>query len=369
MARLRPIHRTLDFLASVRLAIPLLVLISLATIVGSVIPQGRDVGLADDLPAWVHRANAYLQLNDLFHSAWFLSLLGMLGICLLAISVKRVPMISRERGAGAGAGVFLAHLGALIILGGAIYGARSGFRDYVRLVEGEAAVPPELPFVIELVQLDVRYHSPESFRHRGEGTLVPERQDSRLSFYHHGGEFLTGTAAPGYPLSVRGVTLLPARKDVGWAFDLLVNAPNGKSKVVPVHPWSPALIVLGWGNTSRILAHHLRMEGRQPRYTLADDPASMTTEIFLLNEDGTHHSLGRASTAQPLEYAGWRFSVVRPRRYTGMHIYTRPEQPILLGGIAILVTGLLGYFTEWGAKLLPNRRRSERETAHDVAAS
>lgn len=358
MNRPNPILRLLDFLASTRLAIPLLVLLAAATLVGSVIPQGANVNLAEGLPAWVGTANEYLQLNDIFHSGWYIALLGVLGLCLVAISLRRLPAIWLQRGTGAGMGIFLAHVGVVILLGGALYGAKAGFRHYTHVVEGEVTVLPPLPFVVKLDALDVKYFSAETFRHRGSNTVTPERQDSRLTLFRHGDAIAAETTAPGWPVTVEGVTLLPSRGDIGWAFDLLVQAPNGKEKVVPIHPWSPALVELGWGNTDRILAHSLGRDGVAARYLLEDDPKSLRTEIHLLSADRTHRSLGFASPAEPLAYENWRFSVVRPRRYSGLHVYSRPEKPYLIAGIVVLLVGLIGYFTDWGSKLVPLRLRS-----------
>lgn len=358
MSRPNPFFRLFDFLASTRLAIPLLVLLAAATIAGSVIPQGENVNLAEDLPAWVGKANEYLQLNDIFGSWWYVSLLGVLGLCLVAISLRRLPAVWRQRGTGVGMGIFLSHAGVLVILGGALYGAVAGFRYYIHVVEGEVTVLPALPFVIKLDALDVKYYSADTFRHRGANTVTPERQDSRLTLLRHGDVLAQGTSSPGWPLTVEGVTLLPARGDVGWAFDLLVQAPNGKDKVVPIQPWSPALVELGWGNTGRILAHRLGRDGVASRYLLADDPKMLRAEIFMLNPDRTHRSLGFATPAEPLAFENWKFSVVRPRRYTGLQVYSRPENPYLIAGVVLLLVGLIGYFTRWGSKLVPRRFRS-----------
>jgi hypothetical protein len=341
------IRRGFNLLASVRLAIPLLVLIAAASIAGSLIPQGRNVRLAEEVPSWVQQFNAYFQLTDIFHSWWYITLLGLLGGCLLAITLKRLPTVWRQQGKGAGAGILLAHLGILMILGGMMYGGFSGFRYYAHLIEGEVTVLPPLPFVIKLDRFDLRYFDPDTFRHWGPNVRLPEKQESNFTLLHHGKPFLQAKAAPGRPVVARGVTILPSEKDVGWAFTLVIHAPNGHEKVIPIRPWNPPLITLGFGNTTRILAHRLSYDESAPQGADGSQHPT-TTEIIQLSPDGTTRSLGFAQEGTPLDYYSWKFSVERIRPYTGLHVYRRPEKPFLIGGLATLLVGLTWFFLRPG---------------------
>jgi hypothetical protein len=365
MGWMNPLRRAFNFLASVRLAIPLLVVIAIASVVGSLIPQGRNVQLAQGAPEWVRRINEYLQLNDIFHSWWFVLLAGVLGLSLVAITVKRIPTVRRQRGLGAGMGILLAHVGILLILGGAMYGGMSGFRYYTHLMEGDVTVLPPLPFVIKLDRLDLKYYSADTFRHLGPNFRMAEKQESAVTLLHHGNPFLKATAAPGRPVLARGVKMLPAEKDVGWAFDLVLSA-GGMDKVVPIRPWEPPLVTLGFGNPNRILVHRLTPHGSEGQ-GIEDGPSALATEVVMFQVDGTVRSLGFASQSEPLKFGAWTFSVTNIRRYTGLHVYSRPEQPFLIAGIVTLIVGLVGYFTRWGLKLVPQRLRGEaRETSPRV---
>ncbi|MBI3000121.1 MAG: cytochrome c biogenesis protein ResB [Deltaproteobacteria bacterium] len=348
------LRRAADFLTSVKLAIPLLVLIAAASILGSLIPQGKNVKLISTLPDIVHKLNSYLQLNDIFHSWWYLFLLALLGLCLLAVTLKRVPVVWKVKGRGPAVGIFLAHMGVILIIGGMIYGALSGFRYYTRVIEGDVTVIPQLPFVVKLEQLDLKYYSREAFSGQGPNFRMAEKQNSKLTLFHHGNPFLQATVAPGNPLSARGVTLLPAQRDVGWAFDLVLTA-GGREKVVPIRPWAPPLITLGLGNPSRIMTHRLTLDGKK-EFGFEKVPADAAAEVFLLQEDGSGRSLGFARRTEPLTFGAWTISVANIRRYTGLHIYSRPEMPVLMLGVFTLVVGLIGYFTRWGRSLLSHFR-------------
>ena len=330
----------LNGLASVALAIPLLVLIAAATILGTVIPQGKNVALESSLPGWVHGLNATLQLNDIFHSWWYLSLLALLGISLLAITIKRVPAVWRQRGGGIATGILLAHAGVLIFLGGAIYSGSTGFRYYTKLIEGDVKVLPALPFVIRFDHFDFEYYPGDASTDEETSPRIAKRQDSTLSLIRHGKVFQQITTAPGRPVKVRGVTLLPDQINIGWAFSLVLRYPNDREKVIPILPWAPELVRLGVSN-QRLLAHKVTYS----EAALSDTDEAIKpdqVEVFLLDEEsGESRSLGFASEETPLTVNGHTITPWNIRPYTGIHIYQRQGMPLVISGIVCLVLGLL----------------------------
>ncbi len=78
------------FLSSVRLAIILIIALVAASILGTLIPQGRDAadyaarygGLAETL--------VRLQFTDLYRSVWFLGLLGLFGLNIVVCTLMRL---------------------------------------------------------------------------------------------------------------------------------------------------------------------------------------------------------------------------------------------------------------------------------------
>jgi hypothetical protein len=91
------LRRVIRLLASLKVAIPLLVLLTVVTIVGSLFPD-----------------------PDIFRSWWYLSLLGAQG-----------PSILKRKGRNALLGVIATHLGILVIIAGIIYGGFAGQRHDV----------------------------------------------------------------------------------------------------------------------------------------------------------------------------------------------------------------------------------------------
>ena len=334
--------KVLNFIASVKFAIPLLIAIATASIIGSLIPQGRNVKLVSEIPEWIATINQYLQLNDIFHSWWYIILLGLLGFSLLTVAIKRFPRVYQQRGRGAALGILLAHLGILTILGGMVYSGFSGFRYYTRLMEGDVTVLPPLPFVIKLDEFKLKYYPEETFRHWGPDARFPEKQESMVTLLHHGNPFLKATIAPGQPIVAKGVTLLPAHKDIGWVFNLVITDPNGREKVVPIRPWAPPLIHLVGGNRN-IMAHRLKFE-KSGGNSDKRNASVASTEIFQLKEDGTSMSLGFATQSSPLQIGAYTTSLESIRPYTGLHVYVRPEKPFFIAGFIALLAGLVFTF-------------------------
>jgi cytochrome c biogenesis protein len=84
------------FFSSVRLAIVLIILLVAASILGTLIPQGRDA--ADYAARYGRLAETMvrLQFTDLFRSFWFLGLLGLFGLNIIVCTLARLSAKARR---------------------------------------------------------------------------------------------------------------------------------------------------------------------------------------------------------------------------------------------------------------------------------
>ncbi len=81
-----------SFFSSVRLTILLLIIIAVAAIAGTVIPQQEMAREAvQKLPPALAGVLKFLQLYDLYHSTWFLLLMVLLTVNLVVCSLNRLP--------------------------------------------------------------------------------------------------------------------------------------------------------------------------------------------------------------------------------------------------------------------------------------
>jgi cytochrome c biogenesis protein len=191
--------------SSINLTIVLLLLIVLLSIAGSLIPQQEAAReFARNIPPGWSSALQKMQFFDLYHSIWFLFLLGLLSLNLIVCSLNRFQVtwqrfrakafpdsftslenlspaltilteerhdttiqkledmlkkkyrkvekretaqgdfLYGEKGRFSHFGVYVIHLGILIIIGGAVIGYLFGFDAYVQVAEGDAVDTIEL---------------------------------------------------------------------------------------------------------------------------------------------------------------------------------------------------------------------------------
>ena len=292
-------------LASLKVAIPLLVVLTVATIVGSLFPT-----------------------PDLFWSKAYLGLLGVLGLSLLLITILHARKILQRKGRNALLGVITTHLGILVLIAGVIYGGYTGFRHDIKLVEGEVNVVSGLPFVVRLDELYIEEYRQEEFPRFDLAELPKRVQDSHITLLKDGEPWQQVVAAPGRPARVDGITLLPAISDIGWYFELVVNDPRGRERTIPMRPWDPPVITLG---ERQIVIHG------------APAPDADKVELFAI-EDDRPVSIGFAGRQEALEIEGNEFRLGAVRRYTGMQIYNRPQEPVLVAGSVLMFLGLVWHF-------------------------
>jgi cytochrome c biogenesis protein len=206
------------FFASVKLAIVLLILLAAASIVGTLIPQGLA---PSSYAAHFGRLTGLLmglQLNGVYHSLWFLTLLFLLALNTIVCTLTRLPakwrrafrprvqadpaglaamrirgrfgrnkpaadvaaavrdllrerryrvdsapgearicLLARKRRLGI-FGSDTVHLGLLIVILGGIVSGLGGFRTQLALSQGQTAGVPRAPFALKLDSFVTEYY-------------------------------------------------------------------------------------------------------------------------------------------------------------------------------------------------------------------
>jgi cytochrome c biogenesis protein len=195
-----------NFFCSLKLTISTLILLALTSIIGTVIQQNRPAAeYVQEYGEATFRFLTALQLTDMYHSWWFLGLLVMFCLNLIACSINRLPRVWKsirepvlapdekhfrnsanadeilvvappgkvreqvvnfvggrfaaptvtehdgrmhlfaQKASWARLGVYVTHLSILIIIVGAIIGNLWGFKAYVNIAEGteESRVWPQ----------------------------------------------------------------------------------------------------------------------------------------------------------------------------------------------------------------------------------
>jgi cytochrome c biogenesis protein len=265
------VERLWDFFCSLKLAIMTLIMLAITSIIGTVIEQGTTPEELSAKSGWSLDFLKFLDKSinafDMYHSWWFLSLMGLFAVNLICCSIKRFPFVWKtvreprlvaddgffrslsnveevvvakgtleevrdqvatliknrfgapvvteqdgkihlyaEKGAISRFGVYLTHSSILIIFIGAMIGNVWGYKSYVNIVEGGS--------VDQLVPRGAKESIPLGFSVRCdnfdvsfyEGSQRPKEFSSDLVVLQNGREVLRKTIEVNDPLSYNGLT-------------------------------------------------------------------------------------------------------------------------------------------------------------------
>jgi cytochrome c biogenesis protein ResB len=151
----------------VKFAVTVVVIIAIACVAGTLIPQGTDVAkYVRHYPNAAGRMELFgkLGLTHVFYSLWFLGLLCTLSASVAVCSTRRLSTVLRTTGyaRGRALGPMLTHVSILLILAGGVIRGVWGEKGYIELREGEtnaqfvtekSARP--LPFAIHLDKFEI----------------------------------------------------------------------------------------------------------------------------------------------------------------------------------------------------------------------
>jgi cytochrome c biogenesis protein len=263
----------IDFFASVKLALVLLIVLAITSILGTVLPQEEPLGFYQKAYSpLVVKLIGFFQLYDMYHSWWFQWLLFLLSVNLIVCSLKRFsttwkvimapprgvseslfeslsfkkklslpenPLDDRayvssllgnrfgkpvsltsasgkafylEKGRFSRLGVYVVHLSVLIIFAGAIVGSFFGFKGFLELREGESRDRIVLKGAQEIKQLDFSVKLDQfalSFYPNG----MPKEYRSDLSFWEKGKEKEKAVVMVNDPFTYKGITFYQSSWD------------------------------------------------------------------------------------------------------------------------------------------------------------
>jgi cytochrome c biogenesis protein len=261
--------RLWDFFCSLKLAIVTLILLALTSIIGTVIEQNlpaqeylQKYGMSES----TYKTLDALQFFDMYHSYWFLSLMGIFAVNLICCSIKRLPRIIKtvrnpvlvaddglfrtfsnkeeivtagtvesvrdklvallgkkfaspvvteqdgkvylfaQKGSYSRFGVYVTHSSILIIFLGAMIGNVWGYKAYVNIVEGKSVnqVWPRGGQQPIPLGFEVRCDNFEVVFYEGGGR--PKEFSSELVVLENGQEVLKKTIEVNDPLTYKGLT-------------------------------------------------------------------------------------------------------------------------------------------------------------------
>ena len=285
------------FFSSVKLAIVLIILITLASILGTLIPQGRGAAEYTARYGSLSGFITALQLTRLYQSAWYLGLLLLFALNIVVCSVIRigakwrrafgpaeaadaqslmtskvkgrfrsglslaaageriagllrarhyrvtrsasggsVVLLARKRRLG-GLGSDVVHLGLLVILIGGFTSGFAGRRSELALREGETVDVPRAGFSVRLDKFDTEYYA--------QGGVKDWK--STVTVIENGVPVLTRVVEVNHPLIHRGVSFYQSSYGWDWAaprleLEVRKRADASFSRTVSLKPGERAAV-------------------------------------------------------------------------------------------------------------------------------
>ena len=340
------------FFSSVRLAIVLIILITLASIVGTLIPQGRGAaqyaarygGLAGPLAA--------LQLTNLYRSGWYLALLLLLAVNILVCTVSRLgPKRRRAFGPAPGTeaeavaamrpgarlrlphplaaakdrivaelegqryrlaesakdgkirilarkrrlgwfGSDIVHLGLLVIIAGGVASGLLGRRADLALIEGRTAAVPHASFAVRLDAFETEYYP---------GGAVKDWK-STVTVVEGGAPVLTRVVEVNHPLTYRGVSFYQQRYGWDWSGARLVlelRTPGGQAPGRTISLKAGETVEVGSTDVTRIAVRRF-----VPDFVIGDGNRVQSRS----NAPDNPAALVEAWKGEERVFAGWVFA-------------------------------------------------------------
>lgn len=406
-------------LRSVRLTVALFLILAGAAILGTLIPQ--NLPPEEYLQVYGTVASVLLRasgLTDLYHSGWFIGLMGMLVLNLVACSVHRFPStwkamrtpqrpltdglwrslpirrvlrwdqglegtveafhegLSRrgwspreerrgddvhllaQKGRYGRLGVFVTHLGVVVILSGALVGSLFGFNGFIRVHEGEgvdlaqdqrAKTHRELGFQVRCDAFHVAHYP--------DGTPMEFRSD--LSFLEEGKVVFQGPLRVNHPIEHRGFVFY--QSSYGSTVKVTLEAANssgGGTRRLQTEVGQT--LSLARGVDVQAVRYEAIPGGKGPALLIA------------VARPGQHPLLGWLVKGGPAQVVdGWTLSLLdaSERSWTGLQVKRDPGIWVVWAGCTLVLLGCTTAFSMPHRAIWIRLRKTHDGTLCHLAAS
>ncbi len=381
------ITRVVDQLASVKFAVTVVVIIAVACVAGTLIPQGTDVARYTRLyPAATDRMDLLgkLGITHVFYSLWFIGLLGLLASTVAVCSTRRFVTVLRTSGYARyrAFGSMLTHISILLILTGAVIRGGWGEKGYLELREGEtnsnfvtekSAKP--LPFAIHLDKFEIETYDQAKTDGAGEARAKPgDSGDGLLVAWPEKNLKVTLPINVGIEQAFGDFNITVLKHIPDFIVDTQTHEVTSRSN----EPRNPAILV---AVNSPTYHNHRWLFARFPGFTMHTKDGEATgpspLEMVYQNQASTEDKVmptgpiksfkstiklvegdlvvgeRTVEVNRPFQYKGYAFyqSGYNPDdlSYTSFQVVKDPGVPIVYSGFSLMIAGLfiVFYLNPW----------------------
>jgi len=414
-----------EALSSLRLTIGLLIVLAVVSIFGTVIPQNA----APEEYLRVYKFTTYKILHilgflDMYRSWWFLLLLALLCLNLIACSAGRFRLTLRflslprerleetewkstspkkslslkgnprdwispvqsglsarfaapkiipedgtihffaEKGKLSRLGAYFVHLGVLVILSGALIGFFYGFRGNINLVEGETASRVTLRNGEQVPLPDFNLKL-EQFSVSFYSTGAPKEFKSMVTLRDEGQTVLSGSIRVNHPLSHRGLTFYQSSYGVAGVDKVFLGVKeknSGKEQLIEAK--MGVKTELPGSPYAFILTRFIPdLQGMGPALQVLPLETGRPHETFFILQN--HPEM---EDRRPGAYR-LQIREITPRYYSGLQVTKDPGVPLVWTGCLLMVVGFYLSFFLFHRRLWGRLSTRGKETLLELAGS
>lgn len=377
-----------DLLASTRFAVVVVLILIIACVVGTVLPQEGQVD--QYLQKYPEKAQQMailgtLGLTHVFSAAWFIVLLCTLSLSLVMCSQRRFSAIIRTHGSlrGRAAASLILHTSILIILAGAVIRAAWGEKGYVQFREGQSVSefmsdkgPRPLPYAIRLEKFEIDTYTENELRGglkkanpeadfgallvRWPATELNDRfpaQPDTVHVLRAGGEPEDSTNVvrirvvryvPDFVMDTASrqvVSRSPLPRNPAIQVEVEGAAGSGSMWLFALHP--EFKMRAGGGHDGAPVALDMRYQHKGSIRESAPIKSFRST-VAILEKDAPAPVIRKLEVNSPLSYKGYRFYQSgyneRDPSWTSLQVVRDPGVVVVYAGFALTMIGLVMLF-------------------------
>ena len=396
-----PIDALWDFFCSLKLTVITLILLAITSIIGTVIEQNQEPEkYLQIFSEKTYRLLDSLQFFDMYHSWWFLALLGLFSINLTACSIKRFPRVWKtvhepvlvaddglfrtfsnteellvkdspdaardklcgllakqfatpvvterdgkihlfaQKGKYARFGVYVTHASILIIFAGAIIGTLWGYKAYVNIVEGTQTTKVWPRGSEQPLELGFAVRCDAFAVEFYDGSQRPKEFTSDLVVLENGQEVQKKRIEVNHPLQHKGITFYQSSYgpagDPGFRFRVKVRATG---ETVEVNARQGQHVQLPGGGSFAVSNFAPSYQSFGPAAQLhMDGGPSGHGGAFLVFQNHPEFDAQRGG-----DYI-FTLLEAKQRYYTGLQVAKDPGVWVVWTGCAMLIFGSMAAF-------------------------
>lgn len=412
-------------LSSLRLTIPLLIVLAVASIFGTLIPQN---GTPEEYLR-IYKVSTYKILRilgflDMYHAGWFIFLLALLSLNLIVCSLKRWPSVRRffsqpeikpdegqwkatapgrrfslslspkdslariqggllhafarprvlqdqgawylfaEKGKLSRLGFYSIHLSILIILLGAMIGSFFGFRGYVNIVEGETADRIFLRSGQQVQPLGFKVKL-EQFSVSFYPTGAPREFKSTVTILEGERKILTEPILVNHPLTYKGISLYQSSYGVASVEKVVLEVVERASRRGFTLSAQPGVRVEIPGSPNSLVLNRFipDLQGMGPALqgTLLEGERPVENLVIL-------QSHPEFVPQRPGRFE-FRIRELQPKYYSGLQVNRDPGVWVVWAGCFLMMAGFYMTFFMSHRRIWVRMMEKKGETQVEIAGS